>query len=210
MTVWKRVFDLILVLLLLPVFCAIAAVVAFLVFVLDGRPILYGAERMQTPTRAFTLWKFRTMRAVAEDSGVSGGDKESRVTPLGRILRRLRLDELPQLFNILSGDMSFVGPRPPLRVYVEAFPALYADVLRARPGVTGLASVLYHRREEKLLAACRTAAETDHVYRTRCIPIKARLDIRYLRHRSLCLDLVVLGRTIRSVVEALIEFRVVR
>ncbi|PKP67162.1 MAG: sugar transferase [Alphaproteobacteria bacterium HGW-Alphaproteobacteria-5] len=188
MTVAKRGFDLAFALLLLAPLGALMLAVAALVLVADGRPVLYGAERMKAPGQPFRLWKFRTMRPVTGDAGVSGGAKAARITPVGAILRQSRLDELPQLFNILKGDLSFVGPRPPLRDYVERFPGLYAEVLRSRPGVTGLASLVLHRREERLLARCATAEETDRVYCRRCIPVKARLDLIYQRRRSLCLD----------------------
>jgi lipopolysaccharide/colanic/teichoic acid biosynthesis glycosyltransferase len=112
------------------------------------------------------------------------------------VLRRWRLDELPQLWNVLRGDMSFVGPRPPLRRYVEAFPELYADVLRARPGITGLATLIYHAEEERLLAPCRTAAETEAVYVRRCVPRKAQLDLIYAARRDLCLDLWIMFATV--------------
>ncbi len=95
--------------------------------------------------------------------------------------------------------MSFVGPRPPLRQYVEAFPDLYAEVLECRPGVTGLATLLFHRHEERLLAGCASAEETDRVYVRRCIPRKARLDLIYRRRRSLCFDLAILARTVAGV-----------
>lgn len=202
MTLGKRLFDIALALVLLLPLGALMIVIAALLLITQGRPVLYGSERMRDPARAFTLWKFRTMRpAAAGDSGVSGGDKAGRVTPTGAALRASRLDELPQLFNILMGDMSFVGPRPPLRQYVEAFPGLYAAVLKSRPGVTGLASLVYHRHEERLLARCASAEETDRVYSRRCIPAKARLDLIYQRRRSLCLDLWILARTLRRVAE---------
>ncbi len=195
MTPAKRLADIVLALvggvLLLPVILAVAAVI----LVRDGRPVLYGSERMRAPGRPFTLWKFRTMRPGTEDGGVSGGDKAMRITPTGRFLRRTRLDELPQLWNILRGDMSFVGPRPPLRRYVEMFPDLYARVLGSRPGVTGLATLIYHRHEERILARCTTAEETDRVYARRCVPAKARLDLIYQRKRTVCMDLVLLART---------------
>jgi lipopolysaccharide/colanic/teichoic acid biosynthesis glycosyltransferase len=105
------------------------------------------------------------------------------------------LDELPQLWNVLRGDMSFVGPRPPVQVYVDDFPELYAQVLLNRPGITGLASLRFHRHEERLLAACKTREETDFAYRTRCIPRKAALDMIYQRHRSFCFDLVLIWQT---------------
>lgn len=196
MTAGKRAFDLGLALVLLLPLGLVMLVVAAVVLVADGRPVLYGAERMRAPGRPFQLWKFRTMRPQAGDGGVSGGAKAARITRTGAILRRRRLDELPQLFNILRGDMSFVGPRPPLRGYVERFPDLYARVLRSRPGVTGLASLMLYRREERLLARCATPEETDRVYCRRCIPLKARIDLIYQRRRTAWLDLLILWRTL--------------
>lgn len=199
MTPGKRLFDIVLALCLLIPLALVMVLVAIVLLVGQGRPVLYGSERMHSPVRSFHLWKFRTMRPSVADGGVSGGDKNARVTPIGRFLRRTRLDELPQLFNILKGDMSFVGPRPPLRQYVEAFPALYAQVLQARPGVTGLASVLFHRHEERILSTCSSAEETDRTYRRRCIPRKARIDLIYLHRRTLCLDLMIIGHTVSEV-----------
>lgn len=195
MTPQKRLFDIILSLVLIVVLAIPAAGIALLILARSGRPVFYASERMKSPDRAFRLWKFRTMRPAAGDGGVSGGDKAARITPEGRVLRRLRLDEIPQLYNILRGDMSFVGPRPPLRLYVERFPALYARVLRSRPGITGLATLHFHRREERLLAACTTAEETDAVYSRLCIPRKARLDLIYQRNSRLCLDLAIVWQT---------------
>jgi lipopolysaccharide/colanic/teichoic acid biosynthesis glycosyltransferase len=106
------------------------------------------------------------------------------------------LDEMPQLWNILKGDMSFVGPRPPLRVYVQDYPQLYGPVLHSRPGLTGLATLLYHAHEQRLLAKCQTPAETDAVYRRACVPRKARLDLIYQSKRSLCLDMALMWRTV--------------
>jgi lipopolysaccharide/colanic/teichoic acid biosynthesis glycosyltransferase len=144
------------------------------------------------------LVKFRSMRPDAKDGGVTGADKADRITRTGRFLRRSRLDEVPQLWNILKGDMSFVGPRPPLRVYVQDYPQIYGPVLRSRPGLTGLATLAYHAHEQRLLAQCQTAAETDATYRRACIPHKARLDLIYQARRSLCFDLVLMWRTIFS------------
>lgn len=163
----------------------------------QGRPFLYGAERMKAPGEGFTLWKFRTMIEAAGDSGVSGGDKAARITAQGATMRRYRADEIPQLWNVLRGDISFVGPRPPLRQYVEAFPTLYARVLRSKPGITGLASLTYAAHEERLLARARTREETDTIYRRTCVPAKARLDLIYQRHASFCYDLALIWQTAR-------------
>jgi lipopolysaccharide/colanic/teichoic acid biosynthesis glycosyltransferase len=195
MTPGKRLMDIGLALVLGTFLLPVLAILMLVIALRDGRPVLYGSERMRAPGRPFTLWKLRTMTVDAADSGVSGGNKAARITPTGRLLRRTRLDELPQLWNILRGDLSFVGPRPPLRQYVERFPALYAEVLQSRPGVTGLATLTYHRHEERLLARCATAAETDAVYARACIPRKARLDLIYRQNRTLCWDLVLIART---------------
>ena len=184
----KRAMDLFWALVLAVLLGPLILAVALAVLLLDGRPVLYIAPRMRTMDHEFGLWKFRTMRTDPADSGVSGGDKSHRITRSGAFLRRYRLDELPQLWNIARGDISFVGPRPPLRRYVEQFPALYAQVLRARPGVTGLATLAFHAREEALLAPCKTAQETEEVYTRRCIPAKARLDLIYQARRSNCWD----------------------
>ncbi|RWR44198.1 sugar transferase [Sinirhodobacter ferrireducens] len=199
MTLSKRLFDILFALAILPIVLPVGLIVAAALLLTQGRPLFYAAERMKTPARGFRLWKFRTMTTVARDSGVSGAHKAARITPAGRILRRFRLDELPQLWNILAGDISFVGPRPPLRQYVERFPEIYGPVLRSRPGVTGLASIHYHRHEEWLLARCRTASETDRVYCARCVPAKARLDLIYAKNASVCFDIVLIFRTITRV-----------
>jgi lipopolysaccharide/colanic/teichoic acid biosynthesis glycosyltransferase len=195
----QRLFDIALALLLAVPALPIMAAIALAIRLRDGAPVLYGSERMRAPGEGFTLWKFRTMRADPGDRGVSGGDKAARITATGRWLRATRLDELPQLWNILRGDIGFVGPRPPLRQYVERFPDLYAQVLRSRPGVTGLATLRFHRTESRLLARTASAAETDAVYARRCVPRKARLDLIYQRNRSLCLDIKLIAETAAGV-----------
>lgn len=197
MTLSKRLLDLGLALLLTALLWPVILIVAVLLLLREGRPVLYIAERMRTPDHSFGLIKFRTMRPAPDEDGggVTGGDKSARMSGLHQFLRRTRADELPQLWNVIRGDMSLVGPRPPLRRYVEDFPDLYSRVLRSRPGVTGLASLVFHHHEEMLLAACTTPAETDAVYRRRCIPRKARIDLIYQQNRTLLLDLKLIAWT---------------
>jgi len=180
-----------------------------------GGGVLFRQPRVGRGGRAFAMLKFRSMvpdaqarleqhlathpAAAAEWARRQKLECDPRVTALGRVLRRFSLDELPQLWNVLRGDMSFVGPRPPLPIYVARFPELYAEVLKSRPGITGLATLHFHAREERLLAPCRTAEETDAVYMRRCVPRNARLDLIYQRNRTLCLDLVLLGQTLGRV-----------
>ncbi|KAA2315527.1 sugar transferase [Pseudooceanicola sediminis] len=196
MTPAKRLMDLALALLALALLWPVLLGIALWIRLRDGGPVLHVSERMKTPQTAFALVKFRTMAPDPHDSGVSGGDKACRVTATGRWLRRTRIDELPQLWNILRGDMSLVGPRPPLRQYVDQFPLLYAQVLTCRPGVTGLATLEFHGREDALLRACTSAEQTERIYVRRCIPAKARLDLIYLRRRSIGLDLLLILRTL--------------
>lgn len=188
MTLAKRVLDVIFAAALFVLLAPLMLFVAWRIWRAQDGPVFYVAERMKTPKQSFRLWKFRTMTVVASDTGVSGGHKAGRITPLGAKLRASRLDELPQLWNILKGDISFVGPRPPLREYVERFPELYDRVLKARPGVTGLATLRFHKHEARLLARCLTQQQTDAVYARVCVPRKARIDLIYQRHRSIAFD----------------------
>ena len=196
MTWRKRIFDLFFASLLVVILGPILLGLLVWLLLKEGRPLFYAAERMKTPDQPFRLWKLRTMTVVEEDQGVSGGNKAARITPTGAWLRARRLDEFPQLWNILRGDLSFVGPRPPLREYVERFPDLYAEVLKSRPGVTGLATIRFHKHEERLLSRCKTPEETDAVYCRVCVPRKARLDLIYQRYQSTCYDFDLTFQTI--------------
>ncbi len=199
-TAAKRAFDVLLSLLLLVPLSLLMLGVGVLLLVVQGRPVFYVAQRMRAPGESFNQLKFRTMHRVDEDSGATGAHKAWRIGRLGRVLRRTRIDELPQLFNILRGDMSFVGPRPPLREFVERFPVEYAQVLRARPGVTGLATLIYHAHEDRIMATCATAAATEAAYYRRCLPTKLRLDMIYQRRQTLGLDVWIIWNTVMTVI----------
>ena len=196
----KRGVDLTLALALLALLLVPMAVVAALLLITQGRPLIYSGERMKAPGQPFWQYKFRTMTLHDDDSGATGAHKHWRITPLGRFLRRSRLDELPQLFNILAGNMSFVGPRPPLPEYVERFPALYSTVLQTKPGVTGLATLIYHRHEDRILAGCKTAEQTERAYYARCLPTKLRIELVYRRTASPWLDFWIMWKTFLAVI----------
>lgn len=196
----KRAFDVVLALILLIPLAAVMALVALVLLVAQGRPVLFVQWRMCSPTAAFPLIKFRTMVSADTEFGVTGADQHWRITPVGHFLRRTRLDELPQLFNILRGHMSFVGPRPPMPELVQAAPEVFAKVLRSRPGVTGLATLIYHRHEYRILHNCQTAQETRETYLRCCLPTKARIDLIYQKYRTLRLDLWIIAATLYSVV----------
>ncbi|WCR08988.1 sugar transferase [Paracoccus fistulariae] len=196
---YKRVFDFSFALLLLIPLSVVMGLVALVLLLVQGRPIFYTAHRMRSPSESFTQLKFRTMLQEDGDFGATGAHKHWRITPVGHFLRKTRIDELPQLFNILRGDMSFVGPRPPLREYVERFPSVYTQVLKSRPGVTGLATLIYHRHEDRIMAGCKSAEATELAYYRRCLPAKLKIDLIYQRHRDLRLDLWILWNTLKIV-----------
>lgn len=193
----------ILVLMTAPLTVPIGLIVALALKLREGGPVLYLGARVGQGGRPFRAYKFRTMRHSDEDGGVSGGDKSARISEFSAVLRRTRLDELPQLLNVLRGDMSLVGPRPPDPRYVDMFPDLYGRVLQSRPGLTGLATLYMHRFEDRVLRETTTAAQTEAVYVRRCIPRKARLDLMYQARQSkpgaICLDIGIILRSARSV-----------
>ena len=175
-------------LLLMPLLVALA------VFILwnDGLPILFSQTRVGRRGKPFRIWKFRTMRAGSQGRAITAAG-DSRVTRAGAVLRRCKLDELPQLFNVLKGDMSLVGPRPEAPEYVQLEAPIWQAVLQVRPGVTDLASLMY-RDEEKLLGA---SSDPNALYREKVLPAKLVLNLMYLRSRSLRLDLKLILLSIR-------------
>lgn len=195
MTLSKRLLDIVVVIFLALILAVPFVVLVIVLLITEGRPLFYVSERMRSPAITFDLIKLRTMPQSSGDGGVTGGNKMRQLSRMQTFLRRSRADELPQLWNVLRGDITLVGPRPPLRVYVDAYPDIYQQVLKSRPGITGLASLRFHAHEEMLMGQCNSALETDAVYRRRCIPRKARLDLIYQRRQSICYDLALIAET---------------
>lgn len=156
-------------------------------------PVIFKQERIGRGFRPFFIYKFRTM---VNDAPLKGGaltaSGDPRVTRVGRILRQTKLDELPQLINVLKGDMSLVGPRPEVRKYVEVFRERYTMILTVRPGITDLASLKY-RDESAILAA---AENPEAEYLKRILPDKLRLAEDYVRQASIGLDLRLIVQTL--------------
>ena len=192
----KRLFDIIVALAIAILLLPLITFVSLLILLCDGRPVFYVSERMKTPRQGFALLKFRSMHPDSKDMGATGAHKNNRITKMGLTLRKYKIDEIPQLWNIFVGDMSFVGPRPPLRQYVEKFPVLYSRVLQNRPGVTGLASVYFHKHEEWLLRNASSTEETEEIYCRSCVPRKARLDLIYQKKHNLCMDIIIMLKTV--------------
>ncbi|WP_286957797.1 MULTISPECIES: sugar transferase [Arsenicicoccus] len=161
----------------------------------DGGPVLFTQERVGAGGRHFRIHKFRTMRAAGGGPAVSGSD-DVRVTRVGRLLRRTKLDELPQLYDVLRGEMSLVGPRPEVPEFVALWPAELAPViLSVRPGITDPASVAYRHEADELAAA----PDAYRHYVDVILPRKARMYADYVRGRSLSGDMRVVGQTVRAV-----------
>jgi lipopolysaccharide/colanic/teichoic acid biosynthesis glycosyltransferase len=194
--VFDRVVAFIGLLVLLPVFIVVTILIRFK---MPGGPVFFSQKRVGRNGHLFTMHKFRTMTVDHDGSSVSVAG-ESRITPLGAKLRKYKLDELPELWNVLIGDMSFVGPRPDVPGYADALVGDDREVLQLRPGITGPASLKY-RNEEDLLA--RVASEgvagyTDPVrYNDEVIyPDKVRLNRYYLHHYSFWMDIKMIFATV--------------
>lgn len=174
---------------LLPLF----VLTALLIKLDSAGPVLFVHERIGRSFRPFRMYKFRTMCADAPLEGsVVTVRGDTRVTRMGRLLRRTKLDELPQLINVLSGEMSLVGPRPEVRHYVEQFRRDYEELLTVRPGITDPASLKY-RDEEAILA---TAACPEDYYVHHVLPDKIQLSKAYVRSASFLGDLSIILRTL--------------
>jgi lipopolysaccharide/colanic/teichoic acid biosynthesis glycosyltransferase len=158
-------------------------------------PILFRHRRVGRFRRPFELLKFRTMVDRPGVQVTAAGDP--RITPVGRVLRKYKLDELPQLVNVLRGDMSLVGPRPEVARYVEEYEREYDRILAVRPGITDFAAIEY-RDEERILAR---SVDPERTYIDEVLPAKIRLYDRYLAERSLRTDLFLIVRTIGAILK---------
>jgi lipopolysaccharide/colanic/teichoic acid biosynthesis glycosyltransferase len=214
----KRMMDILVaglgLLILAPLMGAISAAIA----VADGRPVLYLGARVGQHGQPFRLYKFRTMVVAAKPSAAAGASAvpgpsvpggssvtvwdDPRITPLGKALRRLKLDELPQLLNVLRGDMSLVGPRPEDPEYVALYTEEQRRILELKPGVTSVAALHYWDEVELL-----KGDDWEAVYRERLIPAKLALEMEYARTRTLWTDVKVLGGTAFSLARRIVGGR---
>jgi lipopolysaccharide/colanic/teichoic acid biosynthesis glycosyltransferase len=192
----KRLFD------LLVSFCGLALLSPVLLYVAlairreDGGPVFYRGERTGRGGRSFRIFKFRTMVVDAEKLGAaSTADDDPRITRAGRRLRKYKLDELPQLINVLTGDMSLVGPRPEVKRYTDLYAGEEKAILSVRPGITDWASI-WNSDEGALLAG---QADPDRYYEEHIRPEKIRLQLRYVRERSFRTDVRILLETLRVI-----------
>ena len=192
----KRVFDIFFSLSGLFFLIIPFAIIAILIKSEDGGPVFYRGERVGLRGKPFRIYKFRTMVVNAEKIGpASTSDDDPRITKIGRFLRKYKLDELPQLINVLKGEMSFVGPRPEVKKFTDLYTEEEKAILSVRPGITDWAS-LWNSDEGSILAGVE---DPDRVYMEKIRPEKIRLQLKYVRERSLWVDIKIIFKTIKTV-----------
>jgi lipopolysaccharide/colanic/teichoic acid biosynthesis glycosyltransferase len=193
----KRAIDLVIGVMAIIVTSPIALAAGAAIKLTSSGPVLHRATMVGKDGVPFTVLKLRTMRVGAANEGPGITTlRDPRITPIGMRLRRLKIDELPQLLNVLSGEMSLVGPRPEDPRYVERYTVDQRRVLTVRPGLTSPAALAY-RDEERLIEA--QAGDVEAAYLDRIMPAKLRLDLDYLDHRTMWLDIRVMLKTVTGV-----------
>jgi len=193
----KHFFDIVFSLAGLVILLPLFVVIAVWIRIDSAGPIFFRQIRIGRHGRPFRIFKFRTMHADAESRGrkITVGD-DPRITRVGHFLRKFKLDELPQLFNVVKGEMSLVGPRPEVPRYVEFYPEeIRTQVLSVRPGITDIASILY-KDENTMLAG---AADPEATYVTVVLPEKLKHSVQYVSERTLWLDFKIILITLMEV-----------
>ncbi len=194
---FKRLFDVALSFVGLLLFSPFLLLIAFLITLDSPGPVLYRGFRVGRFGKPFRIFKFRTMVVNAEKmGGPSTADSDPRITKIGKLLRKYKLDELPQLTNVLKGEMSFVGPRPEVPVYVALFTEEEKAILSVRPGITDWAS-LWNADEGLVLADSRDPEKT---FSEKIRPEKVRLQLEYVRRRSFWIDIKIISQTLTAIV----------
>ncbi len=191
-----RSLDILLSLVSLIVLSPIFLIALILILIDSGSPIFYKQKRVGKSARLFNLIKFRTMYLHSDRKGlITVGGRDPRVTKSGVLLRKLKLDEFPQLFNVLLGDMSIVGPRPEVQKYVNLYPKDYEYLLSVRPGITSPASLKYSNENEIL----ERQNDPEYHYRTVILPAKIELDKKCIENRHVFFYFKIILLTIRKV-----------
>jgi lipopolysaccharide/colanic/teichoic acid biosynthesis glycosyltransferase len=193
----KRCFDMVFSLIGLMLLTPLLLLISFIIIIDSKGPVFFIQGRVGKNNEDFNIYKFRTMRIQSESKGLlTLGNHDSRITQVGYFLRRYKIDEFPQLLNILKGDMSFVGPRPELRYYVNFYSEDDLRIFEVRPGITGLASLKY-RNEVELLKA---AENPEEFFIKTIIPDKLKYNKEYIKRRNFFFDLKLIFITIVQVV----------
>ncbi|MBK6506608.1 MAG: sugar transferase [Ignavibacteria bacterium] len=192
----KRGFDMVFSLLGSVILSPIFIVLIMAIKINSKGPSLYIQKRVGLNGHDFDLYKFRTMAVDSDKSGLlTVGGRDPRITSIGYYLRKFKLDELPQLINVLKGDMSFVGPRPEVRKYVDLYNEVQKQVLTVRPGITDVASIKYKNENEIL----QGHEDPEEYYIKRIMPDKIEMNLEYLKDRSFFKDIKVILQTFSAI-----------
>ncbi len=197
---FKRVMDIVMALILIVLLVLPMIVISVCIKCTSKGPVLYKQQRITTYGRTFKIWKFRTMTVDADKKGALVTSKnDSRITPIGKVLRKFRLDELPQIFHVLSGKMSIVGTRPEVKKYVDRYlPAMYATLLTPA-GITSLASIKY-KDEDKIIGEVSDAKQVDEIYVNKVLPDKMKYNLEYISDFSFFKDISLMIQTVIEVI----------
>ncbi len=194
----KRVFDIVASFLGLTVLFVPFLIVAIIIKCTSKGPVFFRQERVGKGGKTFRIFKFRTMVVDAEKKGLQiTVGKDSRVTGIGKFLRKTKMDELPQLINVLIGQMSFVGPRPEVPHYVEMYSDYQRNILRVKPGITELASIVY-RDENEVLAG---SDDPEQTYINEIMPKKIELNMEYIQKMSFWYDIKLIFKTFAAILK---------
>lgn len=193
----KRIFDLVFTFISLIVLSPLFIIISLIIYLDSGGNIFYKQKRVGKGGKLFGLYKFRTMHDDADKKGLlTIGEKDSRITSSGIFLRKYKLDELPQLINVLSGDMSIVGPRPEVKKYTDLYNDEQKKVLTVKPGITDYASIEYSSENETL----SSENNPEQAYIDKIMPAKLHLNLKYINERSFITDLKIIFLTLKKII----------
>ena len=193
---FKRFFDIIVSLIGIIILGIFLIIISIIIKCTSEGPVFFKQIRVGQSGKEFKIFKFRTMVVNAESLGTQitiGKDK--RITKIGHFLRKYKIDELPQLFNVFIGEMSFVGPRPEVPKYVAMYNETQREVLSVRPGITDLASIRY-RNENEILGRAKNTDEAEDMYINEIMPDKLKLNLEYIEKSNVFFDIYIIFKTI--------------
>ncbi len=193
----KRILDILITLIGIILFFPVIIAVSLVILISSGYPVFFLQERVGKDWKIFKMIKFRTMVKNADKMGIGiSSHEDSRVTNIGKFLRKFKIDEIPQIFNVLLGDMSLVGPRPELLKYAEYYIDDYSEILKVKPGITDYASLEF-RNESELL---KDSDDNEKIYLNKILPDKIKLYKKYLKEANLITDIKIIFSTFKVLI----------
>jgi len=192
----KQIFDILFSLFVLGIFLPIILIISAVIWLYDFGPVFYMAPRVGKNGKEFRMFKFRSMVINADKTGITSTTKsDSRITPVGRFVRKYKLDEIPQFINVLAGQMSIVGPRPDVKKFTDLFTDEEKAILTVKPGITDYASI-WNADEARILEG---AEDPDKTYMELIWPEKKRLQLKYVSERTFFADIKIIFLTLLAI-----------